>query len=46
LVLVVAARKKLFIVTASGAYRVIFKKDESRLVILAVREGHPREVYY
>lgn len=29
-----------------GAYRVIFKKNESRLVILVVRVGHRREVYY
>ena len=28
-----------------GAYRVIFKKDESRLIILVVRVGHRREVY-
>jgi mRNA interferase RelE/StbE len=28
-----------------GAYRVIFKKDENRLVILLVRIGHRREVY-
>ena len=28
-----------------GAYRAIFKKDESRLVILVVRIGHRREVY-
>lgn len=26
-----------------GAYRVIFKKDETRLVILVVRIGHRRE---
>jgi mRNA interferase RelE/StbE len=29
-----------------GAYRVIFKKDEARLIILIVRVGHRREVYY
>jgi mRNA interferase RelE/StbE len=29
-----------------GAYRVIFKKDEARLIILVVRVGHRREVYY
>jgi mRNA interferase RelE/StbE len=29
-----------------GAYRVIFKKEESRLMILVVRVGHRREVYY
>jgi mRNA interferase RelE/StbE len=29
-----------------GAYRVIFKKDETRLIILVVRIGHRREVYY
>ncbi len=29
-----------------GAYRIIFKKDESQLVILVVRVGHRREVYY
>jgi len=28
-----------------GAYRVIFKKDEKRLMILVVRVGHLREVY-
>ncbi len=28
-----------------GAYRVLFKKDESRLVILVVRIGHRREIY-
>ncbi len=28
-----------------GAYRVIFKKDEARLVILVVRVGHRGEVY-
>jgi mRNA interferase RelE/StbE len=28
-----------------GAYRVIFKKDESRLVILVIRIGHRREIY-
>lgn len=28
-----------------GAYRVIFKKDETRLMILVVRVGHRREVY-
>ena len=28
-----------------GAYRVIFKKDEDRLVILVVRVGHRREIY-
>lgn len=28
-----------------GAYRVIFKKDEARLIILVVRVGHRREVY-
>jgi mRNA interferase RelE/StbE len=29
-----------------GAYRVIFKKDITRLIILVVRIGHRREVYY
>jgi len=29
-----------------GAYRVIFKKDEARLIILVVRVGHRREIYY
>jgi mRNA interferase RelE/StbE len=29
-----------------GAYRVIFKKDKARLIILIVRVGHRREVYY
>jgi mRNA interferase RelE/StbE len=29
-----------------GAYRVIFKKDEARLIILVVRVGHRRDVYY
>jgi len=29
-----------------GAYRVIFKKDKARLIILVVRVGHRREVYY
>jgi len=28
-----------------GAYRVIFKKDEGRLLILVVRIGHRREIY-
>lgn len=28
-----------------GAYRVIFKRDEGRLVILVVRIGHRREIY-
>lgn len=28
-----------------GAYRVIFKKDEARLVILVIRVGHRREIY-
>lgn len=28
-----------------GAYRVIFKKDEDRLVILVIRVGHRREIY-
>ena len=29
-----------------GGYRVIFKKDKARLIILVVRVGHRREVYY
>ena len=29
-----------------GAYRVIFKKDEARLIILVIRVGHRREIYY
>ena len=29
-----------------GAYRVIFKKDEARLMILVIRVGHRCEVYY
>jgi mRNA interferase RelE/StbE len=29
-----------------GAFRVIFKKDEARLIVLVVRVGHRREVYY
>jgi mRNA interferase RelE/StbE len=29
-----------------GAYRVIFKKDEARLIMLEVRVGHRREIYY
>jgi mRNA interferase RelE/StbE len=29
-----------------GAYRIIFKKDEARLIILVVRVGHRREIYY
>jgi mRNA interferase RelE/StbE len=29
-----------------GAYLVIFKKDEARLMILVIRVGHRREVYY
>jgi mRNA interferase RelE/StbE len=29
-----------------GSYRVIFKKDEARLIILIIRVGHRREVYY
>ena len=28
-----------------GAYRVIFKKDETQLIILVVRVGHRREIY-
>jgi mRNA interferase RelE/StbE len=28
-----------------GAYRVIFRKDINRLVILVVRIGHRREIY-
>lgn len=28
------------------AHRVIFKKDQARLIILVVRVGHRREVYY
>jgi mRNA interferase RelE/StbE len=28
-----------------GAYRVIFKKDDDRLVILIVRVGHRKEIY-
>ena len=28
-----------------GAYRVIFKKDKGRLVILVVRIGHRKEIY-
>lgn len=28
-----------------GAYRVIFKRDEARLIILVARIGHRREVY-
>jgi mRNA interferase RelE/StbE len=28
-----------------GAYRVIFKKDEARLIILVVRIGNRRKVY-
>ncbi|MGB7297529.1 MAG: type II toxin-antitoxin system RelE/ParE family toxin [Candidatus Aminicenantales bacterium] len=29
-----------------GAYRVIFKKDKARLIVLVVRVGHRREVYH
>jgi len=29
-----------------GAYRVIFKKDESRLIILVVRVGHRKDIYF
>ena len=29
----------------AGAYRVIFKRDEERLVILVVRIGHRKEIY-
>jgi mRNA interferase RelE/StbE len=29
-----------------GAYRVIFKKDEAWLMILVIRVGHRRDVYY
>lgn len=29
-----------------GSYRVIFKKDEARFIIMIVRVGHRREVYY
>ena len=29
-----------------GSYRVIFKKEEARLIILIIRIGHRREVYY
>lgn len=28
-----------------GSYRVVFKKDEARLIILVVRVGHRRDVY-
>jgi mRNA interferase RelE/StbE len=28
-----------------GAYRVIFKKDEARLIILVIRIGHRKEIY-
>jgi mRNA interferase RelE/StbE len=28
-----------------GAYRVVFKKDEGRLVIIIVRVGHRKEIY-
>jgi len=28
-----------------GAYRVLFKRDEGRLIILVVRIGHRREIY-
>jgi mRNA interferase RelE/StbE len=28
-----------------GTYRVIFKKDEHRLVILVIRIGHRKDVY-
>ncbi|MDH7513118.1 MAG: type II toxin-antitoxin system RelE/ParE family toxin [Clostridiales bacterium] len=28
-----------------GAYRVILKKDEARLIILVVRIGHRKEIY-
>lgn len=28
-----------------GAYRVLFKKDEGRLIILVVRIGHRKEIY-
>ena len=28
-----------------GAYRIVFKKDEARLLILVVRVGHRRDVY-
>jgi len=28
-----------------GSYRVVFKKDESRLIILIVRVGHRKEIY-
>jgi len=28
-----------------GSYRVIFKKDETQLIILVVRVGHRREIY-
>ena len=28
-----------------GSYRVIFKKDDEKIVILIVRIGHRREVY-
>ncbi len=29
-----------------GAYRVIFKKDEARLIILINRVGHRKELYH
>jgi len=29
-----------------GSYRAIFKKDKARLIVLVVRVGHRREVYY
>jgi len=28
-----------------GAYRVIFKRDEARLIILVIRIGHRKEIY-
>jgi len=29
----------------AGSYRIIFKKDERRLLILIVRIGHRKEIY-
>lgn len=28
-----------------GSYRIIFRKDETRLIVLIIRVGHRRDVY-
>jgi mRNA interferase RelE/StbE len=40
-----SGRKEALYRLRLGAYRVIFKKDEARLIILVVRIGHRKEIY-